>query len=148
MLTNSPGHANFPKMWFAFSVWLFLTALTTVSAIPPIPSFDGNPFERYSISAEGINATFMPYGARLTNLFVKDRTGVLRDVVMGYDTGEEYLFDTETSHSYMGAVVGRYANRIAFGTFNIGGNEYHIPENKGNSTLHGGCLGVFDKTSY
>ena len=121
--------------------WLCELVTLALAVKSPFPSFDGNPFEGYSISAEGINATFMPYGARLTNMFVKDKTGVPRDVVMGYDTGEKYLFDTETSHSYMGAVVGRYANRIAFGTFEIDGHEYHIPENKGNSTLHGGWIG-------
>jgi galactose mutarotase-like enzyme len=50
--------------------------------------------------------------------------------------------DTETIHSYMGGVVGRYANRISFGTFEIDGNTYHVPENKGNSTLHGGWVGM------
>ena len=122
-------------------VWLLAPAITVLSAQSPFPSFTGDPFERFSISAEGLNATFMPYGARLTNLLVEDRIGVPRDVVMGYDTGEQYLLDTETAHSYMGAIVGRYANRIAFGTFELDGNEYHIPENKGNSTLHGGWVG-------
>jgi aldose 1-epimerase len=60
---------------------------------------------------------------------------------VGYDSGQEYFLDSETIHSYMGAVVGRYANRISFGTFEIDGNKYHVPENKGNSTLHGGWVG-------
>ena len=121
-------------------VWLSMVAAIAASNIT-FPPFNGNPFERFSISTDGINATFMPYGARLTNLFVNDKTGAARDVVMGYDSGDQYLLDSETIHSYMGAVVGRYANRISFGTFEIDGNVYHVPENKGNSTLHGGWVG-------
>lgn len=106
------------------------------------PSFTGNAFERCNITAAGIVATFMPYGARLTNLWVKDKNGAFQDVVMGYDTGVQYVRDTSTIHSYMGGVVGRYANRIKNGTFELDGETYHIPENSGNtSTLHGGTIG-------
>ena len=76
-------------------------------------------FTKYTISAPGINASFIPYGARLTNLFVPDRNGTPQDVVLGYDSGTTYLNDTETDHTYFGAVVGRYANRIKNGTFTV-----------------------------
>ena len=76
-------------------------------------------FTKYTISAPGINASFIPYGARLTNLFVPDRNGAPQDVVLGYDSGATYLNDTETDHTYFGAVVGRYANRIKNGTFTV-----------------------------
>lgn len=76
-------------------------------------------FTKYTITAPGINASFIPYGARLTNLFVPDKKGSPQDVVLGYDSGITYLNDTETDHTYFGAVVGRYANRIKNGTFTV-----------------------------
>lgn len=78
---------------------------------PAFKPFAGNPFQKYDLVADGINATFIPYGARLTNLYVKDRDGVYQDVVLGYDNATQYLVDTETNHTYFGPVVGRYANR-------------------------------------
>ncbi|KAJ9352010.1 galactose mutarotase-like domain-containing protein [Paecilomyces variotii] len=100
-------------------------------------------FKVYTISADNITAKFIPYGARLTSLLVPDRSGNLQDVVVGYDDPKEYLHDTETNHTFFGAVVGRYANRIKNGTFEIGTKEYHIPENEngGIDTLHGGPVG-------
>lgn len=67
----------------------------------------------------------------------------MQDVVLGYDNGTEYLTDTEYPHTYFGAVVGRYANRIKNGTFTIDGQTSHIPENEhhGEDTLHGGFIG-------
>lgn len=82
-------------------------------------SSDSSVFTKYTISAPGISASFIPYGATLTNLFVPDKNGNPQDVVLGYDSGTAYLNDTETNHSYFGAVVGRYANRIKNGTFTV-----------------------------
>ena len=77
----------------------------------PYPTFSRNPFQKYNLQANGIKASFIPYGARLTNLYVKDKKGDWQDVAVGYDNGREYLHDSETNHTYFGAVVGRYANR-------------------------------------
>lgn len=100
-------------------------------------------FTKYTISAPGINASFIPYGARLTNLYVNDKNGCPQDVVLGYDDGSAYLRDTETVHTYFGPIVGRYANRIKNGTFTVEGVTSHIPENEhhGADTLHGGNIG-------
>ena len=102
-----------------------------------------SPFQKYTISAPGINASFIPYGARLTHLFVNDRNGDPQDVVLGYDDGAQYLTDTETVHTYFGPIVGRYANRIKNGTFTVQGVTSHVPENEnmGHNTLHGGTVG-------
>lgn len=102
-----------------------------------------SPFEKINITADGITATFIPYGARLTNLIVNDRNGKPQDVVLGYDDATQYLNDTETVHTYFGPIVGRYANRIKNGTFSINGQTSHIPENEhdGADTLHGGKIG-------
>jgi len=77
----------------------------------PFPAFSGDPFQKYALSANGINASFIPYGARITNLYVKDKNSNFQDIVLGYDNGTQYLTDTETNHTYFGPVVGRYANR-------------------------------------
>ena len=77
-------------------------------AIPLIAgvSAQASPFTKYTISAPGINASFIPYGARITNLYVNDKDGNSQDVILGYDNGTQYLHDTETVHTYFGPVVG------------------------------------------
>lgn len=99
--------------------------------------------QKYTITAPGINASFINYGARLTNLYVNDKNGKPQDVVLGYDTPTQYINDTNTVHTYYGPVVGRYANRIKNGTFTVDGVTSHIPENENNGTdtLHGGDVG-------
>jgi hypothetical protein len=72
----------------------------------PAPGPDG----KYVLQAEGIRATFIPYGASISNLFIKDRTGVERDIVLGFDNATYYSEDK--SHPHLGGVPGRYANRI------------------------------------
>ncbi|RJE24793.1 Aldose 1-epimerase [Aspergillus sclerotialis] len=116
------------------------------------PSFDssnsaqshdhGDHFKEYTIQADQITAKLIPYGARLTSLLVPDRNGQMQDVVVGYDDPKQYLHDTETDHTFFGAVVGRYANRIKNGTFTIDGKKYNIPKSEdGVDTLHGGDIG-------
>lgn len=102
-----------------------------------------DPFKQYIISAENITAKFIPYGARLTSVLVPDRLGRPQDVVVGYDDPKQYVADTEGTHTYAGAVVGRYANRIKNATFTIDGIDYHTPrnENGGADTIHGGSVG-------
>ena len=122
---------------------LFTALLATSVAILGASAQNSYPFQKYTIAAAGINASFIPYGARLTNLLVNDKNGNPQDVVLGYDNGTQYLNDTETVHTYFGAVVGRYANRIKNGTFTVDGVTSHIPENEndGHDTLHGGTVG-------
>lgn len=102
-----------------------------------------DPFKAYKISAENITATLIPYGARLTSVLVPDRDGNKQDIVAGYDDPRDYLKDTETSHTYFGAVVGRYANRIKNGTFTLDGKKEKVSANEydGLATLHGGDVG-------
>lgn len=60
--------------------------------------------EKYNVTAPGITASYIAYGARLTNLYVDDKHGVTQDVVLGYDQGSGYVNDTENEHTYFGAV--------------------------------------------
>ncbi|KAK3052965.1 hypothetical protein LTR09_006029 [Extremus antarcticus] len=127
------------------SVALLLAASSTLvnAAKSPYPPFSGNMFQKYNLEAEGIKATFIPYGARLTNLYVKDRDGAWQDVVVGYDNPKAYVEALADGNNYFGPIVGRYANRIKNGTFTVDGQTSHIPENdnKGLDTLHGGFVG-------
>ena len=66
------------------------------------PDDDG----KYEISAEGIRAQFIPYGASITNLFVKDRNGVERDIVLGFDNASYYSVDP--LHPHLGGVPGTF----------------------------------------
>jgi aldose 1-epimerase len=65
-----------------------------------------DPLVPITIAAEGINATFLPFGARLTSLFVDDKDGVPRDVVVGYDDPSFYVEQARTKNAYVGAIVG------------------------------------------
>lgn len=60
--------------------------------------------QKYTIAAHGINASFIGYGARLTNLLVNDKHGMPQDIVLGYDDALLYINDTEHEHTYFGAV--------------------------------------------
>ena len=91
-------------------------------------------------NGKSVKAEILNYGGILRSLWVKDRQGNYKDVVLGRDTLEEYF----VNNGYFGAVIGRHANRICRGTFKIGGAEYHVGVNNGNNSLHGGFKG-FDK---
>lgn len=60
--------------------------------------------QKYTIAARGINASFIGYGARLTNLLVNDKNGMPQDIILGYDDPSSYINDTEHEHTYFGAV--------------------------------------------
>jgi aldose 1-epimerase len=80
------------------------------------------------------------YGGIITHLFVPDRHSNVSDVVLGFDDFESYLGD----HPYLGAIVGRFANRIGGGKFSLNAKEYKLLVNNGPNHLHGGAEG-FDK---
>lgn len=85
----------------------------------------------------GWSAAFTDFGAAVQSLCVPDRDGSLADVVLGYDTLEEYV----KGDSCHGATVGRYANRIGGAKFTLNGTEYSLTENDNGNCLHGGEFG-------
>lgn len=89
---------------------------------------------KYTISANGIRASFIPYGASITNLFVNDTLNLERDIVVGYDNAQDYLAATINRH--LGGITGRYTNRIANASFMLDGMQYRTIADEGNSTLH------------
>jgi len=92
-------------------------------------------------NAPGMEVRVVPYGGIVTSIRVPDRNGRFDDVVLGYDDAEGYR---RNNGPYMGAIIGRYANRIAKGMFMLDGQIYQLATNNGPNHLHGGNKG-FDK---
>ncbi|NUQ29256.1 MAG: galactose mutarotase [Acidobacteriaceae bacterium] len=101
---------------------------------------DESQVEIFMLKSEQVEARVMSWGARLVSVKTKDRNGEMAYISLGYDTLEEWLRDT----AFFGATVGRVANRIAGGRFNLDGQTFQVPQNNGQNALHGGPQG-FDK---
>jgi len=102
---------------------------------------DGQAVDLYTLTnARGAEAGVITYGGTVVTLKVPDRRGALADVVLGCDTVEAY----EKNTAYLGALIGRYGNRIAKGEFTLNGTKYTLAKNNGENHLHGGIKG-FDK---
>jgi aldose 1-epimerase len=102
---------------------------------------DGVPAKIFTLTnANGMSAKITEYGATLTELWVPDRAGKLTDVVLGYDNLASY----ESAGFYLGAVLGRVANRISNATFTLDGKTYSLAANRAPNHIHGGVRG-FDK---
>jgi aldose 1-epimerase len=96
---------------------------------------DGTPVDLYTLkNAKGSSAKIITYGATLTELWVPDRSGRSGDVVLGFDTLHGYV----GKHPWLGATVGRVANRIAKGKFTLDGMEYSLEINDPPNNLHSG----------
>jgi aldose 1-epimerase len=100
---------------------------------------DGAEVKQFILTnGKGSSLRAIEFGATVTHLFVPDKGGKLGDVVLGYDSLREY----ELSVPSMGCIVGRYANRIAGGHFDLDGTSYFLTQNQGMNTLHGGYKGL------
>ncbi|THH31196.1 hypothetical protein EUX98_g2962 [Antrodiella citrinella] len=121
-------------------------AVASVLSLSTLVAATEWPFDVTTLSAPdgSITAKFVSVGATMTELWVKDRHGEARDIILGYDDNTKLL--TDPAHPVFNPIVGRYANRIKNGTFSIpitkdpqpdGPNVYHIPLNDHN----GGILG-------
>ncbi len=93
----------------------------------------------------GIIAELTEFGARLVRLVLPDVDGAPRDVVLGFDTIEEYQANPDL---FFGATIGRVANRIAGSRFILDGSEYRLTANEGRNHLHGGGAGRFDQVRW
>jgi len=103
---------------------------------------DGRSIILYTLTnSHGVEVRAMNYGGIILSLRVPDRKGQLADIVLGHEKAEGYM----PNPPYLGAIVGRYANRIANGTFTLDGKAYTLPKNDGPNTLHGGLTRTFDK---
>ncbi len=99
---------------------------------------NGKETDLYFLENNNLKATLTNYGARMVSLLVPNKYGNLIDVNAGFDNIEKYVQSKEQCY---GAIVGRYAGRIAQGKFTIDGKEYQLDVNNGPNALHGGNKG-------
>src|SRR5690606_27701769 len=90
----------------------------------------------------GMQVAFTDYGARIVSILVPDKYGNPTDVVLGFDNIQGYL---KADEQYHGATIGRFANRIANGKFQLDDTEYILAQNNGSNSLHGGPEGFHTK---
>ncbi|MCI9643113.1 MAG: galactose mutarotase [Oscillibacter sp.] len=101
---------------------------------------DGRAVDEIILDNGILRCSLLTYGAALRGLVAQGRRGPV-DTVLGFDRMEDY----EAQDQFMGAVVGRYANRIAGGRFTLDGQSYILDRNDGENHLHGGPAGFFSK---
>jgi aldose 1-epimerase len=137
--------ANRIKSWVAiFAGLIILTTMMQAKTNITKQAFghtaDGTGVDLYTLADDKVEVRITNYGGIIVSLRAPDRKGKLDDIVLGYDSLDHYIAKT----AYFGAIIGRYANRIAHGSFQLDGKTYSIPKNDGDNTLHGGIIG-FDK---
>jgi aldose 1-epimerase len=104
---------------------------------------DGRPARLWTLRAEGVVARVCDYGATLVALETPDRMGVHGPIVLGFDDVRGY--ETRTNNPFMGATVGRVANRIAGASYDLDGVTHTLDANEGTTSLHGGRITSFDR---
>jgi aldose 1-epimerase len=97
------------------------------------------------VAPSGISAQLSSRGAGLVALNVPDRAGKLADVVLGFDTAQEYA---DHAQMYFGSTIGRVANRIRGASFVLGDQTYKLAANDRSNHLHGGAARSFDKVDW
>jgi aldose 1-epimerase len=117
-------------------------AATKVTRQPFGKTPDGTPVEIFALSDGTHEARIATYGGVLVSFKTPDRSGNVADVVLGFDDVDGYVSNFNgPKDAFFGALIGRYANRIAHGTFTLEGKQYSLPKNNGENTLHGGPHG-------
>jgi aldose 1-epimerase len=121
----------------------------TISAPELFGQVDGTNVYRYTLnSGHGETVRILTYGGIIQTLTVPDRHGHQANVVLGFPTLADYVTHNSPAAGggvYFGALIGRYANRIAKGTFTLDGVTYHLPVNNNGNSLHGGTSGFDQK---
>lgn len=117
-------------------------AETKVTSAPLGKMPDGTSIEIYTLSDPPYEARIATYGAILFSFRTPDRNGKVADILLGFDNLDGYVSNFNgPSDSYFNAIIGRYANRIAKGSFTLDGKKYSLPQNDGENTLHSGKHG-------
>jgi len=138
-------------LWFTITGAILMTMMTVNGAATKSGSItkssfgktpDGELVDLYLLkNKNGVEVAITTYGGAVVSLKVPDRNGKLGDVVLGYNSLEGY----ENDKAYLGAIVGRYANRIAHAQFTLDGKTYALAKNNGENSLHGGIKGFNKK---
>lgn len=101
-------------------------------------TINGKSTDLYFLKNADITAAITNYGGRIVSLVAPGRAGIMADIVLGFNSLDEYISSGEPFH---GALIGRVGNRIAKGKFELEGVEYSLPINNGVNHLHGGTGG-------
>ncbi len=121
---------------------LTVEAKTKVTSQPFGKLPDGTPVELFTLTDGAYEARIVTYGGVVVSLKTPDRQGKSADVVLGFDDVDGYVANFNgSSDAFFGAIIGRYANRIAHGSFTLDGKKYSLPQNNGENSLHGGPHG-------
>ena len=122
----------------AMASMLTLSAFAADTARPFGKTSTGESVELYTLTnSKHMEVAIATYGGTIVSIRVPDRAGKVDDVVLGYDTLDDYV----KGGAFFGATVGRFANRIAGAQFALGNHTYTLEKNNGQNTLHGGRLG-------
>jgi len=140
-LTKIPRAIIIGGLCFAlFSMSVEAKTKVTSQAFGKMP--DGTPVEIYTLNDGADEARITTYGGVVVSLKTPDRSGKLADVVLGFDDVDGYVANFNgPADAFFGALIGRYANRIAHGSFILDGKKYSLPLNNGENSLHGGPHG-------
>jgi aldose 1-epimerase len=115
----------------------------TKSGLDPqnfVNEYNGQPTALYTLTnANGMEVCITNFGGRIVSVMAPAKDGSFKDVVLGFDKVSDYF--PENNSTDFGAAIGRYANRIAGGTFDLDGETIVLPKNDGENTLHGGPTG-------
>ncbi len=123
-----------------FAASTFITRMNTINSTTIKKQHfgtttNGEPIEQYLLkNKHGIEVSIITYGGRITHLKTPDKAGNLDNIVLGFDNLDGYL----NENPFFGALIGRYANRIANAKFSLNGSEYQLDANNGPNNLHGG----------
>jgi aldose 1-epimerase len=101
---------------------------------------DGDSTWLYTLTSDDITVKITNYGGIVTEIITPDKEGNPGNIALGFDNLEQYL----AGHPNFGALIGRFGNRIAKGSFELDGETYSLAINNGNNTLHGGIIGFDD----
>lgn len=134
------------RRWLPVLALVVLAACARSASVKLLPQsafetvIDGKSVSLYTIEGGGLTAQITNYGARVVSLWVPDRDGCLRDVVIGYGSIGAYV--DNPGERFLGSSPGPVANRIGGASFELDGVTYNLDANDGNNTLHGGFKGI------
>ena len=116
------------------------SALNLMKAEDFTATIDGKQVGLYTLTNGTITMQVTNFGGRVVSLWTPDRDGNMEDIVLGYDKLDRYV--NNTGERFLGAPVGRVANRINKGEFELDGVKYNVPQNSNGHALHGGNKGI------